>query len=388
MEIVATTRKEYAVPVTPYVTYALIVINVVVFLVGGRVGNQWGGVSGGTVFGEGDYYRLLTAMFLHANALHIASNMFALFYFGKVLEAYINHIPFLLLYVLGGLIASHTSAVYNAPNTLSVGASGAVFAVLGGGLWYFWRLRDTLDVARDALGRCARALLVNLTNLFNSNTDLDNWAHLGGLVGGMVIAALLDIFLIIQVKPEMSYSAVLLLKYPRVFRFLCGATAVLVVVLGVSAFTSMTPQTLTLENFSVSVAPGWRSFSDFQTDEFCQKPNITCLALLAAPSGMVYEIDRFSGASLVSMSLEQFVGTADRQLFASGRRLQSRQRISIDGRDALQRVYSAGTATNVYIFLKDDISILRIYAVGDQISFSAVEGELETFLQGVKFSTA
>lgn len=125
---------------------------------------------------DGEYYRLLTSAFLHANVLHIAMNMYALYLFGPPVEAALGRLRFAALYVLSALGGSAASYAFGNPVGPSLGASGAVFGLLGAFLVITKKLRaDTSQVMV--------LLLVNLA--FGFLVPRIDWrAHVGGLVAG------------------------------------------------------------------------------------------------------------------------------------------------------------------------------------------------------------
>ncbi|MCA1712514.1 MAG: rhomboid family intramembrane serine protease [Actinobacteria bacterium] len=173
------------------VTGVLIGLNVLVFLVGfgvpnlsERFGNlalavtQQGQLVG---VGNGQYYRLVTAAFLHAGLFHILFNMFALVQIGPLLEQALGRWRFLALYLLSALGGSVTGYLFAPLNQPSVGASGAIFGLFGA---YYVVVRK--------LGGDTQSILVLLgINLVITFTvrNIDYRAHLGGLVTGALIAA-------------------------------------------------------------------------------------------------------------------------------------------------------------------------------------------------------
>jgi membrane associated rhomboid family serine protease len=173
------------------ITMGLIGLNVLVFLVGfgvpdlsERFGNLALAVTreGQLVgVGNGQYYRLLTAAFLHSGVLHILFNMFALAQLGPVLEQALGRWRFLALYLLsalGGSVAGYVLAPVNQP---SVGASGAIFGLFGAYYVIVRRMGGETQSILVLLG-------VNLAITFTV-PSIDWRAHLGGLVTGAVIAA-------------------------------------------------------------------------------------------------------------------------------------------------------------------------------------------------------
>ena len=119
----------------PYVTYTLIVINLLVFAYQYSVGinavaERWGMWPVGIVTGD-EWYRLLTSAFLHGSFLHIAFNMYVLFALGPTLERILGHVRFTALYLLSALGGGVVSYFFSDITTVSVGASGAIFGLMG-----------------------------------------------------------------------------------------------------------------------------------------------------------------------------------------------------------------------------------------------------------------
>ena len=171
----------------PRVTYALIAINVVVFglqyLVGiNEVSGNYGMWPAGIAIG-GEWYRLLTAAFLHGSILHIGFNMYVLYALGPTLERVLGHARFLLLYVLAALGGSVASYAFSDIRTLSVGASGAIFGLMGALVVAGRRLRYDVTQVLVLLG-------INVVIGFLA-PGVDWRAHLGGLVTGAAVAAIM-----------------------------------------------------------------------------------------------------------------------------------------------------------------------------------------------------
>ncbi len=177
------------------VTKALIAINVAVYVAELATGGGINGVnseiyekgvlvagrtldSHGHLIGiaEGDYWRLLTAAFLHYGPFHLLLNMLALYWFGTALEHRIGSGRFLLLYIVSGLAGS-AGALLLDPTTPTVGASGAIFGILGAGL--------VLEQQRDYVfgGSALGVIVLNLVFTF-SISNISIGGHIGGLIGG------------------------------------------------------------------------------------------------------------------------------------------------------------------------------------------------------------
>ena len=142
--------------------------------------SPWGGV------GDGEWWRLITAAFLHGSVIHIAMNMFVLYMIGAPIEEAIGRGRFLALYLISGLSGS-AGALLLDPNAITVGASGAIFGILGAAL--------ILERQRTyVLGGSALSLLViNLVFTF-AIPNISIGGHLGGLAGGALGALALSRF--------------------------------------------------------------------------------------------------------------------------------------------------------------------------------------------------
>jgi membrane associated rhomboid family serine protease len=171
------------------VTKMLIAVNLVVFVLAQVGGNSFVrhlmlvGVDplDGDGVAQGGWYRLLTAAFLHQQIIHIGFNMFGLWMFGPPLEAALGRARFLALYLVSALAGSAASYAFNPAFQPSLGASGAIFGVVGG---YFAADRRV----RSNLGGVAIYLLVLLLPGFLL-PRIDWHAHLGGLAAGILLGA-------------------------------------------------------------------------------------------------------------------------------------------------------------------------------------------------------
>ena len=171
----------------PAVTYALIGINLAIFLLqylGGikEVAGDWGMWPVGIAVG-GEWWRLLTGAFLHGSLLHIAFNMYILFALGPTLERVLGHGRYLLLYVLAALGGGVASYAFSEMRTVSVGASGAIFGLMAALIVAGRRMRYDIKQVVILLG-------INVVIGFMA-PNVDWRAHLGGLVTGAAVAAVL-----------------------------------------------------------------------------------------------------------------------------------------------------------------------------------------------------
>ena len=176
----------------PIVTYSLIFICILVFILMYVLGNGSTdnytllvfGANVDTLTKNGDYYRLFTSMFLHIGILHLLCNMYSLYIIGKEVENVFGKVKYLIIYLLSGIAGSILSLAFN-HNTICAGASGAIFGLLGALLYfgYYYRTYLGATLTRSIIP----VILLNLIIGFTSS-GIDNAAHIGGLVGGILIA--------------------------------------------------------------------------------------------------------------------------------------------------------------------------------------------------------
>ena len=172
-------------------TFVLIALNVAAFLA--EIAGGSGGLSPtgsailldfglyGPFVAEGEWYRLLTYGFLHASLIHIGFNMFALYFLGRILEPGIGTARFVALYFVS-LFAGSLGALVLSPDSLTVGASGAVFGIFGA-TFVIARHRGVDNLAASI----GIVLLLNLAITFG-NPSISIGGHLGGLAGGLLCA--------------------------------------------------------------------------------------------------------------------------------------------------------------------------------------------------------
>jgi membrane associated rhomboid family serine protease len=170
------------------VTRALIALNVIVYLITAVQGN---GINnpGGTLFAnfwldgpdvaQGGWWRLITAAFLHASILHIGFNMYVLYAIGSHVEQYLGRARFLALYLVAGLAGS-AGALVLTPLSVTVGASGAIFGMLGAWLIIEWQTTGRLA------GNAMTWIVINLALSF-AIANISIGGHVGGLIGGILV---------------------------------------------------------------------------------------------------------------------------------------------------------------------------------------------------------
>jgi membrane associated rhomboid family serine protease len=180
--------------VDPIATYVLIGINVLLFIGAGAGGSvlTGGGTGGSRVFNDlalwgpaidigHDYWRLITAGFLHSGLLHIGFNMYILYWLGTMLEPALGHARFLALYMTS-LLAGSFGALLVSPNAVTVGASGAVFGLMGAA--FVMQRSRGIDPMQSGIGP---VILINLVLSFVI-PNISIGGHLGGLIGGAAAA--------------------------------------------------------------------------------------------------------------------------------------------------------------------------------------------------------
>ena len=181
-----------------YVNGLLIALNVLFFLyleITGSSENVYfmytkGAMSAPAVLEDGEYYRLLTAMFMHFGIRHIMNNMLVLFVLGDNLERALGHVKYLIFYLLCGISSNWVSMMAHSTDTMTVsaGASGAIFGVVGGLLYVVTANKGRLE---DLSTRQLVIMIFFSLYLGYTSTGVDNTAHLSGLVIGIVLAIIL-----------------------------------------------------------------------------------------------------------------------------------------------------------------------------------------------------
>jgi membrane associated rhomboid family serine protease len=173
------------------IAHVLLALNVAVFLLQGAVGGRLlvAGAKVNTEIAAGQWYRLFTPMFLHASVSHLAVNAFSLYSTGPSVESWFGRARFTSLYIISGICGNMLS--YMCTPTPSVGASGAIFGLVGATAVVLARHRRILGPrSRNSLNSLAYIMLVNFGMGMSPGSRIDNFGHLGGLLGGMVFAYL------------------------------------------------------------------------------------------------------------------------------------------------------------------------------------------------------
>lgn len=177
----------------PMITYTLIAINVIFYIVPVLFGAYQEVLNLLCVHGPsiraGEYYRLVSGMFLHAGIFHLLINCYSLYVIGSQMESFLGKWKFLLIYLFSGIIGSLFTMMFNG-NMGSVGASGAIFGLMGSMLYFGYHYRVYLGNVMKS--QIIPLILLNLLIGF-SLPRIDSAAHIGGLIGGALITTALGI---------------------------------------------------------------------------------------------------------------------------------------------------------------------------------------------------
>ncbi len=134
-----------------------------------------------------EVWRFITPVFLHGSMAHIFFNMYALLSIGTLLERHFGHGRFVWLYFLGAFSGNVFSFLFTGENGYSVGASTAVFGLIGAEVIFFYQNRELFgSQAKQAISNAVVIIAINL--FIGLSPGIDNWGHIGGLLGGMIFA--------------------------------------------------------------------------------------------------------------------------------------------------------------------------------------------------------
>jgi len=146
------------------------------------------GANNQTLVESGQVWRLITSTFLHIGIVHLIVNMYSLYIIGKQLEGFLGRIKYLLVYLGSGFLGSLLSVVMH--DSVSAGASGAIFGLLGSLLYFGYHYRLYLGTVLRT--QVIPIIIINLLIGF-SLSGIDNFAHIGGLVGGYLLTMALGV---------------------------------------------------------------------------------------------------------------------------------------------------------------------------------------------------
>lgn len=197
----------------PWVTYGLLLLTALVFVGQSLSSALLGedvllllGAKDNALIRAGQYWRLVTPIFLHAGLLHVGFNLYALYVIGPPVEARFGPRRFFFLYLFSGVAGVLASMAFS--SDVSVGASGAIFGLIGAYAVYLYQ-------HRELFGRNGRRTLLNLAFIAVVNLliglapGIDDWAHLGGLLGGSLLAVSIGPLNEVALSPQTGQAVIL-----------------------------------------------------------------------------------------------------------------------------------------------------------------------------------
>lgn len=187
----------------PFITIGIIAINVILYIVTAYLSYTYAkgsvfdsdtrvlvllGAKVNELIAQGQYFRLVSCMFLHGGIVHLGVNMYSLYAIGPMVERVYGRVKYLAIYFASGICSSMLSYIYSP--SISIGASGAIFGLLGAVLVFAIKSKG-----KTGSSFIRSILSVIFVNIFIGMTlpNIDNFGHIGGLVGGMIIAFLLTV---------------------------------------------------------------------------------------------------------------------------------------------------------------------------------------------------
>ncbi len=187
-------QKQQQIYRSAYITLALLAVNIIVFIVSGLIPDLYyhGAMYTEGVLKNGEFYRILTGTFLHANTGHLFNNMIMLGIAGAIVENYMGHGLYFIMYILAGAFGNLLSMAYEIHNDIqwiTVGASGSVMGVVGFISVWIVVNRKTLAQDRSMLIRLIFLLIFVIDACF-FQSGANTVAHLGGFLTGFVFGVL------------------------------------------------------------------------------------------------------------------------------------------------------------------------------------------------------
>lgn len=177
----------------PMITYWLIAVNVILYFVPILFGQYNDLINNYSIWGpavrDGQYYRLLTGIFLHGGFFHLLFNCYALYVIGSQVENFLGRFKFLIIYLVAGISGALFSTIFGG-NYASIGASGAIFGLMGALVYFGYHYRVYLgNVVKSQI---IPLIVINLVLGF-CVSGIDNFAHIGGLIGGTLTSIALGV---------------------------------------------------------------------------------------------------------------------------------------------------------------------------------------------------
>lgn len=177
----------------PMITYLLIAINVILYIIPILFGQYNALINNFAIWGPairgGQYYRLITGIFLHGSIFHLLFNCYALYVIGTQIENFLGKIKYFIIYLVSGISGALFSMIFSG-NYASIGASGAIFGLMGALVYFGYHYRVYLgNVIKSQI---IPLIIFNLVLGF-CMSGIDNFAHIGGLIGGSLITIALGV---------------------------------------------------------------------------------------------------------------------------------------------------------------------------------------------------
>lgn len=178
-----------------------------------------------------ELWRLITPVFLHGSVAHIFFNMYALLSIGTLLERHFGHGRFVLLYFLAAFTGNVFSFLFTGENGYSVGASTAIFGLIGAEVIFFYQNRELFgSQAKQAISNAVVIIAINL--FIGLSPGIDNWGHVGGLLGGIIFTWFAGpLWAVTGLPPEMS-----LMDQRETREVITGASVVLLIFSALTAW--------------------------------------------------------------------------------------------------------------------------------------------------------
>lgn len=177
----------------PIITYLLIIVNIIIFILMYIFGKGSYDTNTLIKFGanyipytkSGEYYRLITSAFLHIGELHLFFNMYALYVIGSEIEQFFGRMKYILIYFFSAIMGSLFTLTLSPENTVSAGASGAIFGLFGAMLYFGFTYRGY--IGKSIINQILPVVLINLF-IGLTTPGIGNAAHIGGLIGGYALS--------------------------------------------------------------------------------------------------------------------------------------------------------------------------------------------------------
>ena len=181
----------------PIVTYILIAICTLLYLITGIKSNNLFDINLNVLYDYGalvnfnmmdknpsELYRLITSLFLHAGLIHFLCNMYSLYIIGREIESFFGRIKYVIIFIMSGIIGNLLTMPFMQDRVISIGASGAIFGLLGSLLYFGYHYRVYLSSALR--NQIVPIIVLNLL-IGISISGINNFAHIGGLIGGVLV---------------------------------------------------------------------------------------------------------------------------------------------------------------------------------------------------------